>query len=188
MQREWTRAAERFHTFAVFNIGGSIGRTLLLVVGMIESSPLFLLFIPPDKFLALAPGLAVGARGRPVVDDAAVVGPGKTPTVPEQIFGVAFVGAVVAWFRKHSAINPGAAGRGSIFLQIFDVLQLLAVGQRIAVDFLQNFGSAGLGVLAFGRIVPGESVESGVARTRIGRHFGLEPATEVIHEPQFAAR
>src|ERR1051326_5100873 len=156
MQREWSRAAERFHSFAIFNIGGGVGRSLLLIVRMIQSGPLFFLFIPPDKFLALAPRLAVGARGRPVVDDAAVVGPGKSPAMPEQIFRVAFVGTVVARLWKHSAINPGTAGRRAVFLQIFDLLQLLAVGQRVAVDFLENLGSAVLGVLAFGRIMPSE--------------------------------
>src|SRR5579859_318838 len=43
-------------------------------------------------------------------------------------------------------------------------------------------------MLAFGRIIPGEGVEPRVAWTRIARCLGLEPAPEVIHEPQFAAR
>src|ERR1051326_3233935 len=159
MQREWSRAAERFHSFAIFNIGGGVGRSLLLIVRMIQSGPLFFLFVPPDKFLALAPRLAIGARGRAVVDDAAVVGPGKSPAMPEQAFRVAFIGTVVARLWKHSAINPRTTRGGAVFLQIFDLLQLLAVRKRIAVDFLQHFGSAGLGVLALGRIMPSEGVE-----------------------------
>src|SRR6266571_1190450 len=91
-----------------------IGRLALVEVRDVVSRPLFLLLIPPNKFLALAPGLAIGPGGGAVVDDANVVRPGKAPAVSVKITGLAFVGLVLACLRINAGVDPAAASGGAV--------------------------------------------------------------------------
>ena len=48
----------------------------------------------------------------------------------ENIFAIPLVGAVLVRFRKDAAINPAAAGRGTVVFQVLEPCnQLLAIGR-----------------------------------------------------------
>src|SRR5438067_5207605 len=79
-------------------------------IGRIEADPFFGGFIPPNQFLALAPGLAVGARRSAVIEDAAIGGPGESPTVTIWPAWLALVSFVFAGPRHNPGIDPAAAG------------------------------------------------------------------------------
>src|SRR5579872_1401498 len=156
MQRKGSRAAESIGSMTVLQIRGHIRSHLLVVIGMIKAGPLLLVLIPPDKFLPFAPRLAVRARRGTVVNDAAVIRPCEAPSMPKKIFRLTLVRAIAVLLRKYSAVDPCAAGRRAVVLQIFDVLQLCALRQRVAVDFLQHLSNLRLGVFSLCRIIPSQ--------------------------------
>src|SRR5205823_1259959 len=88
----------------------------------------FSLGLPPDKLLALAPGLTLGVGAGAVVKQAAVGRPGKTPTtvigeirvpVPYPRRVSLAVGRPVLAIRGYkAAVDPAAAGGGAVVLQI----------------------------------------------------------------------
>src|SRR5690348_16651675 len=137
MQCERTRAAQRLDSFTFFQIIFGFWREFFWVIGIVQPAPLLLLFIPPDQFFALAPRLAIRTCRRPVIDDAAIVWPGESPTVAEQVMRFAFIGAIPVFFRKDAAINPRPACRASVVFQILNLLQLFAIVDRPAVDLFQ---------------------------------------------------
>src|SRR5437868_5313244 len=188
MKCEWPGSAQSLRSLSFVNIGGGVWRHRLLIIRIIEPRPFLLFRIPPDQLLALTPGLAIRAGRCTVVDDAAIVWPGKAPSVPKQILGIAFERAVVAFLWKHAAVNPGATGCRSVVLQIFDVCQVLAIGDGVPVDLLQDLFIAGFSVFAVRGVVPGKNSQALIAGTTITLRLTLEPQAEVIHEPQFAAR
>src|SRR3982751_136259 len=61
-------------------------------VGSVVAGPLVLLLVPPDKFLALAPRLAVGTRRRAVIKDAAIGRPRVSPAVTVRPVRLTLVG------------------------------------------------------------------------------------------------
>src|ERR1700679_50634 len=127
MQGEWPGAAERFDALAVLEIAGIGRRHFFCVIGNVVSSPLLVVLIPPNKLLALTPELTIGTRRGAVVDDAAIVWPGKAPMVAEFALRISFQGTVVTFLRKNAAIDPRSAGGRSIVLEVFDLSELLTV-------------------------------------------------------------
>src|SRR5438270_12405391 len=134
MQCEWPRAPERGGALSVLYTGRSAGRHFFFVIGIVKARPLFLLLIPPDQFLALAPGLPVGTRGGAIVDNAAVVGPGESPAVTKQVLRVAFERAIAIRFGIDAAVDPGTTCRGTIVLEVLNMLKLRSVANVVAVD------------------------------------------------------
>ncbi len=116
MQRERPRSAQGFGAMPFLHIGRLIRRGRLLVIRIIQTRPLLFLSIPPDELLSFTPWLSVGAGGRSVVDDAAVVGPRESPAVAQQIFRLPLQRPVIALFRIYAAIDPGSARGRSIVL------------------------------------------------------------------------
>src|SRR5438270_2720035 len=187
MKRKRPSAAQRFGPMSLMNIGYRIGRNIFLVIGVVETSPFFLLLVPPHQLLAFAPWLAVRPGRRAVIDDPAVVRPRKSPAMPQQVFRVTLVSPVVTFFRIHAAVNPRAASSGPVIFQVADMCDLLAIGNRIPVDFLQYGFRVGFSGWAFYRIIPGQRPQAIVAGPRITSGFFLYAPPQVIHEPQFAA-
>ena len=66
--------------------------------------------------------------------------------------------------------------------------QLLAIGDVVSIDFFQDFFGAGFGVLAVGRVIPGEGSQAVISRARIVLRFALKPSAQVVHEPRLASR
>ena len=156
MQSERPRAAKRLRAVTFMNVRGMIGRHFFVVIGIVEARPMLFLVVPPNQLLALTPRFAIGPRGSAVVNDSTIIRPSKAPAMAKQILGISFFGAIVVFLRKYSAVNPGSACGRAIILQIFDVLKLLARGQRKTVDFSQHFFDIGLRMLAFGGVLPGQ--------------------------------
>src|SRR5688500_8866192 len=71
-------------------------------VRCIQTCPFLVLFIPPDQLFALAPRLAVGARGSTVIKEAAVRRPGKAPPVTVTSLRLALPSFVFP-FSRHDA-------------------------------------------------------------------------------------
>ena len=89
-------------------------------VGDVVADPLALLLVPPDVLFPLGPGLALGVGGGPVVEDAAVRGPGPAPLVrrrgllrprlaPPGLVDAAGVGA---------GVDPTTARRRAVVLEL----------------------------------------------------------------------
>ena len=136
MQGEWPCSAKGAGAFAIAQVSGRVGRHLFFVVGVVEAGPLLFLFVPPYKFLAFAPGPAIGTRRSAVVDDPAVVRPGESPAVAQGIFRAALIGKVSVFIWKDSAIDPCATRCGAIAFEVFYVGELLALRQIVSIDFL----------------------------------------------------
>src|SRR6266699_1385534 len=115
----------------------SIWRNFFWIVGIVQPAPLFFLFIPPDQFFPLAPGLSIGPRRSAVVNDAAIVGPCKSPSMTEQVMRITLICSIPVFLRKYAAINPRAAGRASVILEILNLLELFAIDDRPAIDLFQ---------------------------------------------------
>src|SRR5918998_5833660 len=82
-------------------------------VGDVVADPLALLLVPPDVLLPLRPGFALGVGGGPVVEDAAVRGPGPAPLVGRQGLlrpGLASPG-LVDTASVGAGVDPTTAGR-----------------------------------------------------------------------------
>src|SRR5215469_11432732 len=110
MQGEWSRAAEANDTEAGVQIVRRGRSQVFFVVGVVETSPFFFRFIPPHQLFALAPRSAVRTRRRAVINDAAVVGPGKSPAVAEQIFRIPVICAIAPFRGINATVNPSSAG------------------------------------------------------------------------------
>ena len=88
--------------------------------------------------------------------------------------------------RVDAAVDPAAAARRAVVLQLGVGRQRLAVGVP-AVDLGQHRLGARLVYLALGRVVPGQLAHRPVARLgRAGQPLPDQPA-EVVGEPQVAA-
>src|SRR5581483_8755302 len=84
-------------------------------------------------------------------------------------------------------VDPCSAGGGAIVLKRFDVWQLLAVRYCVAIDFFKDFFRFRLRVRTFCGVVPGERVESLVARATVFFSFCFQASTQMNHEPEFTA-
>ena len=62
MQGKRPCAAETDDSYSSIEIIGSSRRQVFFVIGIVQTRPLPLRFIPPDQLFALAPRLAVGPR------------------------------------------------------------------------------------------------------------------------------
>src|SRR3569833_888204 len=60
-----------------------IGPLVLVEVRCVQSRPFLLVFIPPNEFLAFAPGATIRTGRAAVIEDANVIGPTESPTVAE---------------------------------------------------------------------------------------------------------
>src|SRR5438477_3144829 len=85
----------------------------------------------------------------------------------------------------NAAIDPSAAGGRAIVLKVLEVVELLAVCHAPAVDLFQNLTGGRLVVFTFGGIVPCESTQSCIARSRAGPC--LQATAEMVNEPEIAA-
>ncbi len=82
--------------------------------------------IPPDIFLPLRPGPALRIGGGAVVHDAAIVRPGEAPVRLHRVVGdFAVAGAIAARLGKDAAVDPAAARRRSVVLQVGKAAQQL---------------------------------------------------------------
>ena len=75
-----------------------------------------------------------------------------------------------------------------------NLIQWLAWNERelnvpiIPIDLRQDVFGVWLGVFAMRTVVPSERVESLIARLGRFSGFGLQPLSQVVHEPSFATR
>ena len=96
-----------------------IGRLVQLEVRFVESDPAPLLGVPPDQFLAFRPGPPLGVGRGAVVQDADIVRPGEAPFRLEWVIrDLAFVRPVAARLGEDAAVDPAAACRRAVVLQL----------------------------------------------------------------------
>src|SRR5260370_3880334 len=76
----------------------------------IKPRPLFPAVIPPHEFLTLAPWRAVRTGGGPIVDNAAIGGPGESPTLTVGATSLVLRRPIFVRTRKNAGINPATAG------------------------------------------------------------------------------
>jgi len=173
-----------------------IGRLFRIEIRIVKSGPFLLLFVPPDIFLPLGPGLTLRIGGRPVVHHAPIVGPGKSPIGTCVVVWVTLARArpVAIFLRKNAAVDPTTARRAAIHFQILEVADLPAIFDSIAVDLFQNFYDVGFivnsarpsvrqNLLCVSFVIPRQIQETLIALSlRIGvERFDF--LAEVIDEP-----
>src|SRR5262249_27369342 len=112
---EWLIAAEGIIAFRA-NPGLVIGRLGGSEIRRVEPGPRFLLFVPPNQFLALAPGAAIGTRGSTVVQNAPVRRPGESPAMAVQTFWLPLPGFVFARRWHDAGVDPATTGGGTVIL------------------------------------------------------------------------
>src|SRR5262249_747572 len=101
--------------------------------------------ILPDEPRLLGPGVAPRVSGAAVVHDATVGRPGEAPAGGHPVAALA-VGRLVLSVVVDARVNPGAAGRRAVVLEVAEGRQRLAVPHRVlaarrpgvAVDLLDN--------------------------------------------------
>src|SRR5207244_4546807 len=127
MHDERRVAAKRF-VAAFLLIALRIGTLRLCEVGNVVAAPLPFRVVPPHEFLPLAPRRSVRRGGAAVVEDAPIERPGVSPSVTISAARLAlerFVLAVV-----YAGVNPAAATRAAIRLEIAEVFDRRARGMR----------------------------------------------------------
>src|SRR5579864_5483685 len=72
----------------------------------VQPGPLFVLLIPPNEFLALAPRLPIRTGRGAVIEDAAVRRPGKAPAMSPEVLGIPLVSAVLTRAREDAGVDP----------------------------------------------------------------------------------
>ena len=87
-----------------------------------------------------------------------------------------------------AAVDPAAAGGGSIVLQIGEAGHGFAVGESVAIDLFEHRFGARLLVFTVGRIIPGEIENGPVFRLGGARVQFLQPLAQMKDEMEFAAR
>src|SRR5207248_9068808 len=144
---------------------------------------------PPDVAAALRPRLAVGIGGCAVVEQPAVRGPRPRPLgrdvalLPVRLLARRLVHLA----GEDAAVDPAAAARRAVRLQLLVLAERLARLQVDAVDLGEHRLGARLLVLARSRVVPDEVLDRLVAL--LGRLIQLladDPA-EVVVEPELRA-
>src|SRR5579885_1403363 len=114
-----------------------------------------MLRVPPDVFLALRPGPSLRIGGGTIVEDASIGGPGKAPIKADVIVGIAMLRPVIAPLGHDAAEDPAATRGTAIALQCCKILDYFTIGQRIAVDLLNNIVNHGFAQWVCAQIVPG---------------------------------
>src|SRR3984957_13118311 len=96
-----------------------VGWLVQLEIRFVLSHPATLLCVPPDQFLALRPRPPLGVGRGAVVQHADIVRPGEAPLRLDWVIrDLAFVGTVAARLREDAAIDPAAARRRAVVLQL----------------------------------------------------------------------
>src|SRR5215212_410312 len=128
-------------------------------VGDVLADPLALLLVPPDVLFLLGPGFALGVGGGPVVEDAAVCGPGPAPLVRRRGLlrpRLAPPGLVDA-LGVGARVDPTSTGRRAVVFELGEAADRPAVGHGVAADLLEDALYVWLFVL--GRVVPGHGLD-----------------------------
>src|SRR5262249_45975199 len=127
-----------------------------LEVGDVEPHPLLLRLVPPDPLLSIAPRSSLRVGGGAVVHDAAVRRPRgapaelRAPRAPR--IGPLLRRAVLPGRRKHAAVDPRCAGRGSVVLEIAESRHVPGgVAGVVAVDLAQDLQRIRLAALVLRR-------------------------------------
>src|SRR6185312_6579492 len=129
-------------------------------VGIIQASPLFLVFVPPHKLLVFAPGLSIRTGGGTVVENAPIARPGIAPSMPVTAFRFSLQRLVFIARWHHAGINPASARGRTIIFQFFISRELFAIGSCVAVNLSKNVFSDWLSMRPFGLVIPCKSVQS----------------------------
>ena len=87
-----------------------VRRFVLDEIRDIRAGPFLLLLIPPHQLLALAPWIPIWTCRGTVIEDAAIGGPGESPTVTIWPAWLALVSFVFAGPRHNPGIDPAATG------------------------------------------------------------------------------
>src|SRR5438552_12581054 len=124
---ERTIARERVHAGGVL-LWLIIGRLFRIEIRIVKSGPFLLLFVPPDIFLPLGPGLTLRIGGRPVVHHAPLMWPGKSPIGIRIVVRITPARArpVAIFLRKDTAIDPTTTGSAAVRFQILEINDLPA--------------------------------------------------------------
>src|SRR5262249_60842828 len=109
-----------------------------------------------------------------------------------------FARAVAPFFGIDAAVNPAAAGRRTVIFQIRKAADRFMIGDRVAVDLLENlFGvrlvgdaarpSVGQRLARVAFVIPSQVEQALITRrSRTGLKF-FEPFTQVVDEPRAGA-
>ena len=174
---------------------GAVGRhvsglLVLLEVGYVEARPLALSAVPPDVALALGPRVPVRIGGGAVVDDSTVRRPGPRPLgrdvallLPVRLLARGLVDPVL----EAAAVDPAAAQRRAVVLQLGIAREELAARDLPAVDLLQHRLRIGLLHRRVRGVLPAQRLDQLVALVlRLGELLLDQPA-EVEVEPELRA-
>src|SRR5215213_3654794 len=164
---------------------GAFGRA---EVRHVVAGPLSLLFVPPDVFLLVGPGLAFGIGRGAVVDNAAVHRPRPRPLGGHPVLlGVWFAaGGLVGLVGVDASVDPAPARRRAVVLERQVAGESVALG--VPTAYLPEDGlRVGLVVGPLRRVVPRQVQDGPVFG--IFRVCELLPdlSAEVVHEPQLRA-
>ncbi len=166
-----------------------VRRLVLLEVGDVVPGPLAPLRVPPHQRLPLAPRPALGVGGGAVVQDPPVGRPGPRPLGRHPVLLPARLaaGGLVDAVGVHPAVDPAAAGRGAVGLE------LLVGGERIplgvpAVDLGEDGFRVRFGLPALRRVLPGQVEHRPVHLVGGPGELPPDDPPQVVGEPQVAAR
>ncbi len=179
-----------------------IGRLVHFEVRFVLSYPAPLLCVPPNQFLTLRPGPPFGIGRGPVVQDADIVRPGEAPfRLDGVIRDLAFVRTVAARLREDAAVDPAAACRRAVVLQLrvaADKTRLpgarVGLIQPVTVDLHEDLlqvrfpfnaaeGSIGQTRLLVVVVVPGEVQQPLIPGIGGAGVELLEALTQVVEKP-----
>ena len=165
-----------------------VRRLVAREVRRVESGPALGHPVPPDQLFALAPRRAVRFCRGTVVEDAAIRGPGESPTVAVRAGRLAFARPVAAWRGIHAGVDPASAGSAAVRGQAAKAVDERPRDRRTPVDLLEHGVDVWFAVRARGGVVPRQRVQPSMAKTWLASGARLEPAAEMVDEPGFAAR
>ena len=136
-------------------------------------------------------GLPVEVGRGAIVQGAPIVGPRERPALVAAVavrpVSLPRSSTVVVLVRKDAAIHPAAAGRAAVVLQLLKALELLTVGDGVAVDLPQHRAASGSAVSP---LTGYSQVSAWICASRGSALCGIEllqPLAEVIDEPQVGA-
>src|SRR5258708_26417903 len=107
--------------------------------------------------------------------------------------GLPLVRPVLAFMREYPRIDPAAARRRSVGLQLAEaadqsplppITRTTRIGDEVTIDLLQDLLDAWLPDGAAHAVVPGQGVEPSVPRLGILSRLRLEAGPRGVHEPR----
>ncbi len=166
-----------------------VRRLGLLEVGHVVAGPLAGLGVPPDVGLALAPRPSLGVGGRAVVEHASVGRPRPAPLAghPALLAAGFATGRLVHPIGEHAAVDPTAARRGAVVLQLGVARQRPAGRHLETADLPQHGRGARLVVAAGHRVVPGQLEHRAVPWQGRGGQPLPDDLAQMVEEPQVGA-